>query len=134
MLIDDQHVTFVEGTIRRSVGMAMIELGAARESNGGTAERAQILGQIGPVNVNAQALIANDFHLNGGELQSVHDYSVFARCAAETWKDPSSCACGCRADRTNRSGTKELVTRPLVFRRILDVSILQEDFRSRNSS
>ncbi len=76
MLIDDQHVTFVEGTIRRSVGMAMIEVGAARESNGGTAERAQILGQIGPVNVNAQALIANDFHLNGGELQSVHDYSI----------------------------------------------------------
>ena len=69
MLIDDQHVTFVEGTIRRSVGMAMIEVGAARESNGGTAERAQILGQIGPVNVNAQALIANDFHLNGGELE-----------------------------------------------------------------
>lgn len=76
MLIDDQRVTFVEGTVRRSVGLALIEVGAARESNGGTAARAQLLGKIGPVNVNAQALIANDFHLNGGQLQSVHDYSL----------------------------------------------------------
>ena len=76
MLIGDQHVTFVEGTVRRSVGMAMIEVGAARESNGGTAARAQLLGQIGPVNINAQALIANDFHLNGGDLQTIHDYAI----------------------------------------------------------
>src|SRR5262249_14887950 len=76
MLIDDQRVTFVEGTVRRSVGMAMIEAGAARESNGGTAFRAQVLGKIGPVNVNAQALIANDFHLNGGQLQNLRDYSL----------------------------------------------------------
>lgn len=77
MLIDDQHVTFVEGTVRRSVGMAMIEAGAARESNGGTAFRAQLLGEIGPLNLNAQALIANDFHLNGGQLQtSLRDYSL----------------------------------------------------------
>jgi len=76
MLIDDQHVTFVEGTIRRSVGMAMIEVGGARESNGGTSARAQVLGHIGSLNVNAQALIANDFHLNGGALRSVRDYSL----------------------------------------------------------
>ena len=36
MLIDDQRVTFVEGSVRRSVGLAMIEVGGARESNGGT--------------------------------------------------------------------------------------------------
>ena len=76
MLIDDQHVTFLEGTIRRSIGTTMVEVGASRESNGGTAERAQLLGQIGPVNVNAQALIANDFHLNGGVLRSLRDYSI----------------------------------------------------------
>lgn len=76
MLIDDQRVTFVEGTIRRSVGLALIEVGAARESDGGTAARAQLLGKIGPVNVNAQALIANDFHLNGGHIESVRDYSL----------------------------------------------------------
>lgn len=76
MLIDDQRVTFVEGTVRRSVGLALIEVGGARESNGGTAVRAQLLGQIGPVNVNAQALIANDFHLQGGSVQSIRDYEI----------------------------------------------------------
>ena len=74
MLIDDQRVTFVEGTVRRSVGKALIEVGAARESNGGTAARAQLLGKFGPVNVNAEAIIANDFHLQGGKLESVRDY------------------------------------------------------------
>ena len=76
MLIDDQRVTFIEGSVRRSVGLALIEVGGARESSGGLAARAQILGRFGPVNVNAQALVANDFHLNGGQLESVRDYSL----------------------------------------------------------
>jgi hypothetical protein len=76
MLIDDQRVTFVEGTVRRSIGLAMIEVGAARETTGGTAARAQILGKIGPVNVNAEALIANDFHLRGSTAESVHNYQL----------------------------------------------------------
>jgi len=76
MLIGDERVTFVEGTVRRSIGPAMIEAGASRESNGGMAARVQLLGKIGPVNVDAQALLANDFHLNGGKLESVRDYSV----------------------------------------------------------
>ena len=40
------------------------------------ARAAQMLGKIGPVNVNAQALVANDFHLNGGQLETVRDYSL----------------------------------------------------------
>ena len=66
MLIGDQHLTFVEGTVRRSVGSAMLEVSAARESNGGTAAHAQMLGKFGPVYVNIEALLANDFHLQGG--------------------------------------------------------------------
>jgi hypothetical protein len=65
MLIGDQRLTFVEGTVRRTVGPAQVELSAARESNGGTAAHAQILGKFGNVYVNAEALIANDFHLRG---------------------------------------------------------------------
>jgi hypothetical protein len=76
MLIDDQRVTFVEGTVRRSVGPAMIELGASRESGGGTAARAQLLGKFGSVNVNAEALLANDFHLQGGQIEKIRDYSL----------------------------------------------------------
>jgi hypothetical protein len=66
MLIDDRRLTFVEGTVRRSVGAALLEVSAARESNGGTAAHAQLLGKFGPVYVNVDALIANDFHLQGG--------------------------------------------------------------------
>jgi hypothetical protein len=76
MLIDDQRVTFIEGTVRRSVGLAMVELGGARESGGGIAARAQLLGKIGTVNVNAEALLTNDFHLQGGQVEKIRDYSL----------------------------------------------------------
>lgn len=73
MLIDDERVTFVEGSVRRSVGSALIEASAARESTGGMAARAQLVGKFGPVNVNVEALLANDFHLHGGRVQSVRE-------------------------------------------------------------
>ena len=76
MLIGDQHLTFVEGTVRRSVGSALLEVSAARESNGGSAAHAQILGKIGRVYVNAEALIANDFHLRGGKEDSLRESRV----------------------------------------------------------
>jgi hypothetical protein len=73
MLIDDQRLTFIEGTVRRSVGGAILEVSAARESRGGTSAHAQLLGKFGPVYVNVEALIANDFHLRGGEAQTVRE-------------------------------------------------------------
>jgi hypothetical protein len=73
MLIGDERLTFIEGTVRRSIGPALVELGAARESNGGMAAHAQILGKFGSMNVRAEALLANDFHLRGGNLQSIRD-------------------------------------------------------------
>ena len=76
MLIDDERVTFVEGTVRRSLGRALLEVGAAREMTGGMSARAQILGKIGPVNVNAEAVIANDFHLHGSRSESLRDYRL----------------------------------------------------------
>jgi hypothetical protein len=76
MLIGDERLTFIEGTVRRSIGPALVELGAARESNGGMAAHAQILGKFGSVNVRAEALLANDFHLRGGNEQSVREARV----------------------------------------------------------
>ncbi|HEX6661542.1 MAG TPA: hypothetical protein VF067_06715 [Sphingomicrobium sp.] len=73
MLIDDEKVTFVEGSVRRSIGSALAEVSAARESTGGMAARAQLLGKFGRVNVNVEALLANDFHLRGGPSQSLRD-------------------------------------------------------------
>jgi hypothetical protein len=76
MLIGDERLTFLEGNVRRSIGNALVELGASRESNGGTAAHAQLLGKFGSVNVSAEALLANDFHLQGGAAQSVRDMRV----------------------------------------------------------
>ena len=73
MLINDQRLTFVEGTVRRSIGGALIEVSAARESNGGSAAHAQMLGKFGGVYVSAEALIANDFHLRGGEPETLRE-------------------------------------------------------------
>jgi hypothetical protein len=73
MLVDDERVTFVEGTVRRSIAGAMVEVSAARESNGGTAAHAQILGKVRGVYVNADALIANDFHLRGGRAETLKE-------------------------------------------------------------
>ena len=76
MLIADRRLTFVEGTVRRSVGAAIVEVSAGRESNGGSAAHAQLLGKIGRVYVNAEALIATDFHLRGGKAESLREGRV----------------------------------------------------------
>jgi hypothetical protein len=73
MLLDDQRVTFVEGSVRRSIGGALVEVGAARESNGGTAARAQLLAKLGSLNVSAQALTANDFDLPGARNSNLRE-------------------------------------------------------------
>lgn len=73
MLLGDERLTVIEGSVRRSIGPAMVELAAARESGGGAAVRAQMLGRFGPVNVSAEGVIASDFHLRGSRAQSVRE-------------------------------------------------------------
>lgn len=89
MLIGDDRLTFIEGTLRRSIGGAQIELSAARESNGGSAAHAQLIGKFGALYVNAEALIANDFHLRG---DNAADSSREGRLALDVplklWKTP----------------------------------------------
>ena len=71
MLVGDQRLMFMEGTVRRSVGPAQFEVSASRESNGGMAAQAQLIGKFGGIYVDAEALLANDFHLRGAnELSS----------------------------------------------------------------
>jgi hypothetical protein len=73
MLLEDQQVTFIEGSVRRSIGSALVEVGAARESNGGTAVRAQLLAKLGSLNVSAEALSATNFDLPGVRSTSVRE-------------------------------------------------------------
>lgn len=76
MLIDGRRVSFLEAIVRRSIGLALVEVGGARESTGGTAARAQVLGKIGPVNVSGEAVLANDFNLQGGRVEDLRDYRL----------------------------------------------------------
>ena len=76
MLMDDERLTFLEGSVRRSIGPALVEVGAALESGGGRAARAQMIGKLGTVYVSSQALMTRDFHLQGQPRRSVTDLQL----------------------------------------------------------
>ena len=76
MLVGDERLSFLEGNVRRSIGSALVEVGVAGESSGGRAARAQILAKFGTVNVSAEAIAANDFHLRGQAPASVREYRL----------------------------------------------------------
>jgi hypothetical protein len=71
--LEDERLTYVEGTVRRSIGAALVEVGVARDGKGGTAARAQMLTRVGQVSLSAEAILANDFHLNGLDRKSVRE-------------------------------------------------------------
>ncbi|MCY7272089.1 MAG: carboxypeptidase regulatory-like domain-containing protein [Sphingomonas bacterium] len=71
--LDDERLTYVEGTVRRSIGAALVEVAVARDDQGGMAARAQMLTKIGSVNLSAEAIMAKDFRLNGLERKSVRE-------------------------------------------------------------
>lgn len=73
MLMADDRLTFVEGTVRRSIGGAVAELAGSYDSKGGMAVGAEVLGKVGAINLRAKALATKDFRLRGGEAESIRD-------------------------------------------------------------
>ena len=65
LLADNEKLTFVEGSVRQSVGTSLIEVAVARDGRGGTAGRLAAVAQLGSVNLSADALVANNFVVNG---------------------------------------------------------------------
>ena len=78
MLLDDERVTLVEGSVRRSIGRALVEVAAAKETGGGLAGRAQFAARFGEVNLRGKALIANDFHLDSTGRKTFREYELAA--------------------------------------------------------
>ena len=78
MLVGDEHVTFVEGSVRRSIGPALVEVAGGWESGGGRAARAQFAAKFGKVNVNGEAVVTSNFHLDGQPRRSVKDFRLSA--------------------------------------------------------
>src|SRR5205807_187863 len=58
-------LTYVEGTVRHSVGRALVEVSGVRDDHGGSAARVGLLAKVGTVNISGEALVASDFRLNG---------------------------------------------------------------------
>ena len=78
MLVGDERVTFVEGSVRRSIGPALVELAGGWDSGGGRAARAQFAAKFGKVNVNGEAVVASNFHLDGQPRRSLKDVRLSA--------------------------------------------------------
>ena len=65
MLVGDETLTFVEGSVRRSIGPALVEAAVARQLDGGTALRGSAIARFGSVDVAAEAVAAQDFFYQG---------------------------------------------------------------------
>ncbi|WP_338502082.1 carboxypeptidase regulatory-like domain-containing protein [Sphingomonas kaistensis] len=80
LAVDDRRVTYVEGTVRRSIGPAVTEFGAARDSAGGVALRGQALAKIGATNLAWSSFWSRDFAARPSGLSAVseHRFSVDA--------------------------------------------------------
>lgn len=65
LLSGPEKLTFVEGSVRRSIGPALVEAALARDSRGGYAARAAAVARLGSLNVSIDTLMADGFTLNG---------------------------------------------------------------------
>ena len=65
MIVGDEKLTFIEGSVRRSVGPALVEAAVARQSNGGMALRGSAIARFGAINVAAEGVAAQDFFYQG---------------------------------------------------------------------
>ena len=65
MRMEGRRVTWTEATLRRSLGRALVEVGAAGNGEGGRALRAQAVAKLGRVNLSGQSLFTDNFRLPG---------------------------------------------------------------------
>ena len=80
-LVEDERVTFVEGSVRRSIGPALLDVGVATDSKHRTAARAQMLANIGKVSVSASSLLTNgtqEADSSGHISKAVHRVAIGA--------------------------------------------------------
>ncbi|QIK96983.1 hypothetical protein G7076_11620 [Sphingomonas sp. HDW15A] len=59
--VQDERLSYVEGSFRYSIGRALGELAIARDTRGGTAFRAQVATKVGRVNLNAATQFSQQF-------------------------------------------------------------------------
>jgi hypothetical protein len=88
MIVGDERLTFIEGSVRRSIGSALVEASVARQSNGGMAFRGSALARFGAVNVSAEAVAAKDFFYRGRFERRFRDARLTATAPLASGKVP----------------------------------------------
>lgn len=76
LVIADERVTVVEGSVRRAIGPALVEITAAWADNGGYAARAQLLGRFGRAYVSAESVFARDFQTERYSLDTTGRHTL----------------------------------------------------------
>ena len=76
LVIADERVTVVEGSVRRAIGPALVEVTAAWADNGGYAARAQFLGRFGRAYISAESMLARDFRAERYTLNTTGRHSI----------------------------------------------------------
>lgn len=78
LLLEDERLTFVEGTVRRSIGTAALELSASYDSGGGMAAAGEIIGKFGGVHLRGEALITKNYRSRRASGESLRDVRISA--------------------------------------------------------
>ncbi len=69
MLLDgDEKMTFIEGSVRQSIGPALFEAAIAREGSGAISARVQAVARIGSTSISSEALMADGFIDRGPQI------------------------------------------------------------------
>ena len=90
LLADNEQLTFVEGSIRQSIGPALVEAAVARDAQGGMAGRIQAIGRIGSAHINVEALLADDFVVDGKREKHYRDARLSVDLPVKLGRQPFS--------------------------------------------
>jgi len=73
LLDGDEKMTFIEGSVRQSIGPALFEAAIAREGSGAISARVQAVARIGSTSISSEALMADGFMIEGRKYDRYRD-------------------------------------------------------------
>lgn len=107
MIVGDEKLTFVEGSVRRSVGPALAEVSVAKQSGGGIALRGSAIARIGGASIAAEAISLEDFYYQGRFEERLRDGRLSINAPVSTGKLPLNIQGDLRfTDRDGREATR----------------------------
>ncbi len=88
MIVGDERLTFVEGSVRRSVGPALVEGAVAKQSGGGIALRGSAIARIGTIDIAAEGVSLANFYYQGRAEEMLRDGRLSVSTPISTGKTP----------------------------------------------